>query len=71
MERRNELLSHKKQVETANRLEICCWYRFLRSPETPEQIEVMNCIVERVKEFGGFTPEISKWVGWQPGSNRT
>jgi len=29
-----------------------------------QEVEVMNRIVERVKALGGFTPEISKRIGW-------
>lgn len=53
-----------KEVEQASRKQICKWYRFLSSPETDDDVNVMNRIVERFNEFGGFTPEISKEVGW-------
>ena len=29
------------------------------------ELPVMNRIAERLKEFGGFTPEISKSLGWE------
>ncbi len=61
-----------EQVEVANRTQICRWHRFLNSPETTEQVEINNFIVKRFKELGGFTPEISKQVGWDEiGTNRT
>jgi hypothetical protein len=37
-------------------------------PEFEEEIQrevvIMNRISDRLKEFGGFTPEISKSLGW-------
>jgi len=51
-------------VEKADREQLCRWWRFLSSPETDEEVKVMNRIAERFKEVGGFTPEISKRIGW-------
>ena len=61
-----------EEVESATQLQLCRWWRFLKSPgqlainsdhftETlrPE-INIMDRIVERVKEGGGFTPDIRK-----------
>ena len=53
-----------KEVESASRYTICGWYRFLPSPTNDEQVKIMNRICERFKELGGFTPEISKSMGW-------
>ena len=53
-----------QQVNEADRYDICKWYRHLKSPENEIQIEIMNRICERFKEVGGFTPEISKHIGW-------
>lgn len=52
-------------VESATKYQICSWYRFLKSPETEGQIEIMNRIVARYKELGSFTAEISKSLGWE------
>ncbi|MFA5248406.1 MAG: hypothetical protein WC415_04160 [Patescibacteria group bacterium] len=52
-------------VISANHYQICKWYRFLRSPETQEEVDINNEICERLKNFGGFTPEISKSIGWE------
>ena len=61
-----------EEVEKADRFQICSWQRFLPSPGakyvgTPqfaEKVEaeglIMDRIVERFGELGGFTPEISK-----------
>lgn len=54
-----------EQVNEADRYQICKWYRFLRSAENNAEITIINRIVERSKEFGGFTPEISKSLGWK------
>ena len=55
-----------KEVESASRYTICGWYRFLPSPDlkTGEQKKIMDRICERYKDLGGFTPEISKQMGW-------
>lgn len=65
-----------KQVNAATHLQLCSWYRFLPSPGSraigtahfadvlAAEKTVMDRIVERVKELGGFTPEISKQLGW-------
>ena len=65
-----------EQVEKADHEQICKWYRFLPSPASDMvgkpnfdgileiEVKIMNRISERLKEFGGFTPEISKKIGW-------
>ena len=54
-----------EQVENADREQICRWWRFLASPITDEEVKVMDRIAERFKEVGGFTPAISKRIGWE------
>jgi len=65
-----------EQIEKADRYQLCYWHRFLPSPGagaigTDEFQEVlhaecvlMDLIHERWKEAGGFTPAISKLLGW-------
>jgi len=53
-----------EQVEAASHYQICKWYRFLKSPTSDSQVKTMNRIIDRLKKFGGFTPEISKSIGW-------
>jgi len=53
-----------EQVECADQYQLCKWHRFLRSPETDSEIEINKRMFERWKEVGGFTPEISKAIGW-------
>ena len=64
-------------VNSAGHMQICRWYRFLPSPGMSaigkenfhaildQEAPIMNRIVERLKELGGFTPEISKAIGWE------
>ena len=65
-----------EQVESAAQMQLCEWYRFLKSPGSDaigssifQQVmdrekPIMDRIVKRVKEEGGFTPAISKALGW-------
>lgn len=55
---------NKETIESADRFTLCYWYRFLESPDTPEEVELMNLIIKGFNEAGGFTPEISKTIGW-------
>ena len=67
------------EVNAADQEQLCRWYRFLPSPgahlrhKMPEkefnqalddQLVIINRICDRVKEGGGFTPELSKKIGW-------
>ena len=66
-----------EQVETADRITLAEWYRFLPSPGmcaigTPEfefvlvrEAGIMSRIAERFQELGGFDPELSKLIGWE------
>ena len=63
-------------VEKASRTQLCSWHRFLESPgasatgdddfQTVMEAQglIMDRIQARLKELGGFTPEISKAIGW-------
>lgn len=67
-----------EEVEAADHEQICRWWRFLKSPgqgaigkDRPlfeeigqRELDVMNRIAKRLEEFGGFTPAISKRIGW-------
>jgi hypothetical protein len=64
-------------VNAADRIQICSWYRFLPSPGasaigTPEfeavlksEGAIMDRIDARLRALGGFTPEISKAIGFE------
>ena len=66
------------EVNSADHTQICKWARFLDSPGIfaigrddfdeilEREVAIMNRVCERLKEFGGFTPEISKALGWRP-----
>ena len=66
-----------EQVEQADRRQLCIWSRFLPSPGmsaigTDKFQEVLDAeapinkrIGQRLQELGGFTPEISKEIGWE------
>ena len=65
-----------EQIENADRITICRWYRYLPSPgleaigEDQEKFlkicnresALMDKINERFEEMGGMTPEISKLI---------
>ena len=53
-----------EEVEKASRLKICTWFRFIRSPISDDEVDIVNRIVERFDELGGMTPAISKRIGW-------
>ena len=67
-----------EEVNAADRYQICRWWRFLPSPGMSSskkssaeftkaldaEAPIMNQIAKRFKEMGGFTPEISKSIGW-------
>lgn len=68
----------KEQVESADRIQLLTWTRYLPSPgnayingdpvvfyqKMKEEADIMDYILQRQKETGGITPEISKAVGW-------
>ncbi len=53
-----------EQINIADRFTLCKWYRFLPCAETEKEIELINLINDKLKLAGGFTPEISKSLGW-------
>lgn len=52
-----------EQVEKADRRQLCQWHRFLSSADD-EHRSIQDRIHERFLEVGGFTPQISKDIGW-------
>lgn len=66
------------EVETADHEQLSRWWRFLKCPEYNEALSIEEnransdkhiSTMERIKErlygeFGGFTPAISKAIGW-------
>ena len=55
-----------EEVNQATHYQICEWWRFLPVGIDEEQKKIMDRIAERLKEFGGFNPQISKALGWDP-----
>lgn len=53
-----------QEVEQMDREAVCHAWRFLRGPMSEEEIRTINRLAERLKELGGFTPAISKRLGW-------
>ena len=51
-------------INAADREQICRYWRFLPSPRTQAEVVAMNRISQRFTELGGFTPAISKKIGW-------
>lgn len=47
----------KQEVETATKKQLAIWYRFLPSPNDEQ--------IDRFRELGGFTPELSKEIGFE------
>jgi hypothetical protein len=70
-----------KEVEKADREQLARWHRFLPSPGAFEsehtgctgyfkdilskESRILNRIETRFSALGGFTPEISKKIGWE------
>lgn len=55
-----------EQVTNAGQLQLAKWMRFLGSPQTDKQMHVLDAIQAKFKANGGWTPELSKLVGWVP-----
>lgn len=54
-----------KEIEQASHEQLCRWWRFLPIGSYPEG-KAGDRLKERLfKEYGGFTPEISKSLGWR------
>lgn len=66
----------KHQIEVAHHIDLARWARYLKSPGfracgTPEfakvfeeENELLDLILARFNEFGGWNPALSKAVGW-------
>ena len=64
------------EIETADRITIARWYRYLPSPGVNHlgednfldycnyETSLMNRINERFEEYGGMNSEISKIIRW-------
>lgn len=68
----------KEHVDNADRVQLLRWTRYLPSPgedyldgdkdvfykKMKEEADILDYILQRQKDTGGITPEISKIVGW-------
>jgi len=64
------------EVEMASHIQLCKWNKFLVSPGEGavgtsqfnevllKEAKIIDRIMERLDGMGGFTPEISKMIGW-------
>ena len=52
------------EVQSADRKQICKWYRFLGLTTDKEKQVIMTQIINQFNIMGGMTPEISKELGW-------
>lgn len=68
------------EVEQADRVQLCKWYRFLPAPGfhasnyshhiyekiRKEEVTIKDRINQRFRELGGLTEDVSKSMGWIP-----
>jgi hypothetical protein len=54
-----------EEVNAADRLAICRWWRFLPGPKSIDELTTIERIHKRLIELGGMSPEISKLLGWR------
>lgn len=52
-----------EEVEAADQMQLGQWMRFLTTSSL-DDIEIINRIVRRFTAGGGWTPGLSKAVGW-------
>lgn len=60
----NQPYPSMEDAETADKATLARWYRFLPSPQGETAIKILNKIIERFKELGGWDAELSKSIGW-------
>lgn len=54
----------KKQIDGMSQMELCCKWRFAQTGDPLLSGEVGQYFADKLKEKGGFTPDISKAIGW-------
>ena len=61
-----EIEKHKKNIDALTQTEMCILVRFARAGHPYFQVGPVNDYFQkRFKERGGFTPAISKAIGWR------
>lgn len=61
-----------EEIKSADRETICRWWRFLplnwasevTNEDFEKAMELNNALSNRFDEVGGFTPSLSKKIGW-------
>lgn len=62
-----------EEIRNADKITVCRWHRFattdgmlsICNDDLDKAIAMNNELYNRVHELGGFTPEISKQIGWE------
>lgn len=54
-----------EEVDNAARGQLAIWYRYLPIGRNEQELEIVKIITKRLNESGGWTPELSKRVGWE------
>lgn len=62
-----EIEAEKKKIDNMSREDMCRLWRFAPSghPYFINDTELQKHFDERFKELGGFSPSISKKIGWE------
>ena len=55
----------KAQIDSMSQYDLCRLWRFAKFPHPLLQGDTGEYFSLRLKELGGFTPEISKSLGWE------
>ena len=55
----------KKQIDEMTQYEMCRLWRFAKTGHRLLQGDTGDYFAKVLKEKGGFTPEISKEIGWE------
>jgi hypothetical protein len=55
----------KAEIDAMSQYELCRLWRFAKCPHPLLQDETGAYFKKRLAEMGGFTPEISKELGWE------
>ena len=55
----------KKRIDSMSQYELCRMWRFAKCGEPLLQGDTGDYFSKKLAEKGGFTPEISKGLGWE------
>lgn len=55
----------KDQIDAMDQYQLCRLWRFAKCPHPLLQGDTGDYFAKKLKEAGGFTPEISKDLGWE------